>query len=648
MEAGPESWFRIKAIADTDYDLAEANYQAAEANVAVGEAVIKQNKAILDLAKTNLGYTIIKSPVKGTIIDRRVNVGQTVVASLNAPSLFLIAKDLRRCRSGPRSTRPTSGKIHVGMPVSSRSTPFPGRNVPRQGGADPPERHDDAKRGHVYRRGGHRQFRRPLLPYLTANVQFEDRPARGRAAGAQCGAALEAAERSRSTPRPSRRRLARGPQRDSNLGPPARPTPPSRPTTLDEQGRLWVASTGFVRPLEVVVGPTDGTMTEVSGSGLRKAWRSSWAKEARTTRPQRYHESVHTADTSAQVAKRDGALGVPQAVESTPMELIRLEDIHKTYHLGEVDVPVLRGVSLSIARGEMVALMGASGSGKTTLMNILGCLDHPSSGKYWLDGREMSDLTPNERALVRTEKLGFVFQNFNLLPRTTALQNVTMPLDYAPQRPATARGDAAWPRACSQRVGLADRVEHEPSQMSGGQQQRVAIGRALVNQPALVLADEPTGNLDSHTSVEILRMFQQLNAEGITVVLVTHDPKVAAYAHRTIRIEDGLIEDQQDNATASWHVHGGDGRRGHGHAARPHRSGRRGDRHRNPRSGVSHRPCRRKLPSNATVLIFTPAQLGPSPSAKRRSCIVDASRWWCRPRSAPRSGRCGATRCDPA
>ena len=228
------------------------------------------------------------------------------------------------------------------------------------------------------------------------------------------------------------------------------------------------------------------------------------------------------------------------------MELIRLEDIHKTYYLGEVEVPVLRGVSLSIRRGEMVALMGASGSGKTTLMNILGCLDHATSGTYWLDGQEMSGLSPNQRALVRAEKLGFVFQNFNLLARTTALQNIVMPLDYSPHRHSS--GEARrLARTLLSRVGLADRANHEPSQMSGGQQQRVAIGRALVNRPTLVLADEPTGNLDSHTSVEILRMFQQLNAEGITVILVTHDPNVAAYAHRTIRIVDGTIEGDEMN-----------------------------------------------------------------------------------------------------
>ena len=229
------------------------------------------------------------------------------------------------------------------------------------------------------------------------------------------------------------------------------------------------------------------------------------------------------------------------------MELIRLENITKTYHLGEVDVPVLKGISLSISQGEMVALMGASGSGKTTLMNILGCLDRPSSGQYWLDGEEMSRFSPNQRALVRTAKLGFVFQSFNLLPRTTATQNVVMPLDYAPHRPAASEA-RRLARALLERVGLAERAEHEPSQMSGGQMQRVAIARSLVNQPSLLLADEPTGNLDSHTSVEILQMFQQLNAQGITVILVTHDPKVAAFASRTIRIADGLIEGDEVRA----------------------------------------------------------------------------------------------------
>ncbi|HEV3300468.1 MAG TPA: ABC transporter ATP-binding protein [Planctomycetaceae bacterium] len=223
------------------------------------------------------------------------------------------------------------------------------------------------------------------------------------------------------------------------------------------------------------------------------------------------------------------------------MELIRLHDITKTYSLGEVAVPVLKGVSLEIGRGEMVALMGASGSGKSTLMNILGCLDRPTSGQYWLDGREISQLSGDERALIRNRKIGFVFQSFNLLARTSALDNVIMPLGYTnallSKREARLRG-----RAMLERVGLAERIDHHPSQLSGGQQQRVAIARALINRPQIVFADEPTGNLDSKTSKEILQMFQDLSEEdGITVVLVTHDVGVAQYARRVIRISDGLI-----------------------------------------------------------------------------------------------------------
>jgi ABC-type lipoprotein export system ATPase subunit len=233
------------------------------------------------------------------------------------------------------------------------------------------------------------------------------------------------------------------------------------------------------------------------------------------------------------------------------MEFIRLHDITKTYSLGEVTVPVLKGVSLEVGRGEMVALMGASGSGKSTLMNILGCLDRPTSGQYWLDGQEVSQLSNDERALIRNCKIGFVFQSFNLLARTSALDNVIMPLSYTnallSKREARSRG-----RAMLERVGLGDRIDHQPSQLSGGQQQRVAIARALINRPQILFADEPTGNLDSKTSKEILHMFQILSEEdGITVVLVTHDPGVAHCARRVVRISDGLIaEGVYDGQTA--------------------------------------------------------------------------------------------------
>ena len=225
------------------------------------------------------------------------------------------------------------------------------------------------------------------------------------------------------------------------------------------------------------------------------------------------------------------------------MELIRLEDICKTYHLGEIDVPVLKGVSLEIPRGDFVALMGVSGSGKSTLMNILGCLDRPSAGQYWLDGQEVSQLSADERATVRNKKIGFVFQSFNLLPRTSTLENVIMPLSYTAAHLSDWEARQRAERLLD-RVGLGDRLDHHPSQLSGGQQQRVAIARALINSPPLLFADEPTGNLDSKTSDEILLMFQKLNREeGITIILVTHEAEVAAHARRIIHIRDGLISD---------------------------------------------------------------------------------------------------------
>ena len=221
-------------------------------------------------------------------------------------------------------------------------------------------------------------------------------------------------------------------------------------------------------------------------------------------------------------------------------KLIELKDIYKTYFLGEIDVPVLKGITLDIEHGEYVALMGASGSGKSTLMNILGCLDRPTSGDYLLEGEELGRASGDRRAMIRNRKIGFVFQNFNLLPRTSALENVIMPLNYTnnslSRSECRKRGLAAL-----EQVGIADRAGHHPSQLSGGQQQRVAIARALINRPPLLFADEPTGNLDSHTSVEVMEMFSKLNAEGITVILVTHSEEIAQYAKRTIHVSDGQV-----------------------------------------------------------------------------------------------------------
>ena len=238
------------------------------------------------------------------------------------------------------------------------------------------------------------------------------------------------------------------------------------------------------------------------------------------------------------------------AAEARP--IIELDHIHKTYTMGDVDVHALRGVSLTIREGEFVAIMGASGSGKSTTMNIIGCLDRPTRGSYLLDGHDVSGMSKDERADIRCQKLGFVFQGFNLLSRTSALENVELPMLYLGVE-ATERHRRAIEALAA--VGLAGREQNHPNQLSGGQQQRVAVARALVNDPALILADEPTGNLDSRTAVEVMEIFQRLNRErGITLVLVTHEPDIAQYAQRVVVFKDGKIkkdyqiEDQRDAA----------------------------------------------------------------------------------------------------
>ena len=222
--------------------------------------------------------------------------------------------------------------------------------------------------------------------------------------------------------------------------------------------------------------------------------------------------------------------------------LIRVEGLARTYHVGEVEVPALRGVDLTIDKGEFVAIMGPSGSGKSTFMNLVGCLDRPDTGRYWLAGEDVSRLDADELSAVRNRALGFVFQSFNLLPRASALENVELPLVYAgvpaPERHRRAREKLAL-------VGLAERAHHLPSQLSGGQQQRVAIARSLVNEPALILADEPTGALDTRTSLELMALFQSLNDAGMTLVLVTHEPDIAQFARRILLFRDGrLVEDK--------------------------------------------------------------------------------------------------------
>ena len=248
-------------------------------------------------------------------------------------------------------------------------------------------------------------------------------------------------------------------------------------------------------------------------------------------------------NSSGQLSALVGASSAAQNAH----DVIRIDDLVRVYQMGEVEVRALDGLSLSIRPGEFVAVMGPSGSGKSTFMNIVGCLDRPTSGRYFLDGVDVSRLDRDQRAEIRNQKIGFVFQSFNLLTRTSALENVELPLIYSPNG-ASAKDREQKARKCLAIVGLEGREDHYPSQLSGGQQQRVAIARALINDPKLILADEPTGNLDTKTSEEVMAVFQRLNDDGKTVVLITHEQDIAEHAKRTVVFRDGRIVDDQEVA----------------------------------------------------------------------------------------------------
>ncbi|WP_234462359.1 ABC transporter ATP-binding protein [Adhaeribacter terrigena] len=231
--------------------------------------------------------------------------------------------------------------------------------------------------------------------------------------------------------------------------------------------------------------------------------------------------------------------------------IIQTNEISRIYRMGSETIHALRSISITINKGEYVAFMGPSGSGKSTLMNIVGCLDTPSSGQYILNGKDVSNMTDNELAEVRNKEIGFVFQTFNLLPRSSALDNVALPLVYAGYKKSI-RDEKAMAALAS--VGLADRAKHKPNELSGGQRQRVAIARALINDPSIILADEPTGNLDSKTSYEIMDLFEKLYEKGNTIIMVTHEEDIAKYAHRIVRLRDGLIESDIENLEVATHL----------------------------------------------------------------------------------------------
>ena len=481
------------------------------------EAEIVQAKASLNQAQVNLSHTIIKAPIDGVVIARNVDVGQTVASSLQAPTLFILARDLTEMQVNASVDESDIGEIAPKQDVRFRVDAYPNETFTgkvRQVRLQPVVQQNVVSYITVI------DVPNPGAEAETGNDggrDHRDCSGRRRAEGAERGVALRSEERvERCTTgagqrpwieirrrQPSRGLGARAGSADARTGPAGHQRWQRH---RDSRRRSDAGNRSPHRNL-IDVGAGSGRTSHITAAPLR------------TTRRRR-RESWR------------------RAMSETPV--ISVRELTKTYAVGEIEVRALRGISLDISRGEFVALTGPSGSGKSTFMHLAGCLDRPTSGIYELNGRDVSRLTKRDLALVRNREIGFVFQGFNLLARTSAIENVELPLLYGFPVPAKERHRRA--AAALEAVGLGTRLDHHPNQLSGGQQQRVAIARALVNNPSLLLADEPTGNLDSRTSIEVMGIFQRLNTEqGITIVLVTHEPDIAEYATRIVGFRDGRV-----------------------------------------------------------------------------------------------------------
>ena len=522
--------FTNKLVSVSDYDTAIANLHEAE-------AMVKIKQASLDNAKANLGYCKIYSPVDGIVISRDVDVGQTVAASLQSPTLFQIANDLTKMQIDSSVAEADVG----GVAEKDRKWIFTVDAYP-----------DRTFHGEVTQVRNSPTTVNNVVTYDcvigVTNSDYKLKP------GMTANVSIIVAQRENALTIPNGALRFRPPDNavvltnsvatPNGTGDQRRKFRPAVPAVVAAAARgrgerpvfhtVYVLSgTGDDAKLQTVqirTGISDGISTEVL-SGLDEG-------------AQVVTGMVSTGTQAVRTANPFGGGGFPQnalirfAVQTNPV--IKLADIHKVYHTGEVDVHAVRGITLEIFPGEFVALMGASGSGKSTLMNMIGALDRPTGGNYLLDGIDVSTLDRDALADVRNEKIGFVFQGFNLLSRTSALENVEMPMLYNRHRIQSHEQQERAMHAL-ELVGLGTRADHHPNQLSGGQQQRVAIARALVNQPSLLLADEPTGNLDSQTSIEIMGVFQKLNDQGITIVMVTHELDIARYTRRNVILRDGNV-----------------------------------------------------------------------------------------------------------
>ena len=468
---------------------------------------MEQSRAALQQEETNLQYTRILSPVDGVVISRNVDIGQTVAASFQTPTLFSIAQDLTRMQIDTNVDEADIGRVAVGQAVSFTVDAYPDTTFPGKVSEirNAPTTVQNVVTYDVVIKVANPE--RKLKPGMTANVSIIT---------AQEQAVLKipnAALRFKWTP-------DKAPEQGKGGASAKGPAAAGEANGQKRQG-VWILEGQKPRRIPITVGISDGSYTAVSSGGLKEG------------------DAVIVEATGA--AKKDGTADRPEGIllSRSAMELIETHHLTKIYELGDSTVHALDDVSLTIGKGEFVAVMGPSGSGKSTFMNVIGCLDEPTGGQYLLDGIDIGHRDHDELAEIRNKKIGFVFQGFNLLPRTSALENVELPMLYNGFHPRERRQRAM---EALKAMGLEGREDHHPNQLSGGQQQRVAIARALVNRAPLILADEPTGNLDTHSSVEIMELFVKLNREsGITIILVTHEPDIAAFSRRIVRFRDGRI-----------------------------------------------------------------------------------------------------------
>ena len=489
--------FAQNFIARSDLDTAETNSQSAEAQQKVTQAQVGQAQAALKIAETNLQYTNILSPVDGTVISRSVDVGQTVAASFQTPTLFSIAQDLTKMQIDTNVDEADIGKVQVGQEVSFTVDAYPDTIF---NGKVAVVRNAPITVSNVVTYDVVIQVDNPQLklkPGMTANVSIT-------------------IETRKDVLRISNAALRFKPAEVKGKS----------EKTQDKQGmkgtKVWILENDKPKPVKVTIGLSDGNYTEISAGELKEG------------------QEIITDNLNN---KKDSSSSASAEVHAL-MTLIETHKLAKLYDVGDEGIHALEDVSVKIEKGEFVAIMGPSGSGKSTFMNIVGCLDQPTAGEYLLDGQKISGLSRDELATIRNQKIGFVFQGFNLLSRTSALENVELPLLYNHVPPKERKNKSL---AALKMLGLEGREHHHPNQLSGGQQQRVAIARALVNDAPILMADEPTGNLDTKTSIEIMELLVQLNSNsGTTIILVTHESDIAAFSKRIIRFVDGhVISDEE-------------------------------------------------------------------------------------------------------